>query len=49
MKISNEQAWEALKKYDKDCYEYYKNNAHLFGWNARNYAEYLLRKKEKTS
>lgn len=37
---------EIFKKYDKGLYEYYMQNAWLFGYAARNYAKYLKEKHE---
>lgn len=39
--LTNAECMEIFKKYDKDLYEYYKDNAWYFGSTARLYAEYL--------
>ena len=41
--LTREEAYEVLKKYDEDAYNFYVNNARCFGCTAINYAEYLLR------
>lgn len=41
--LTREEAYEVLKKYDEDAYNFYVNNARCFGCDAIRYAEYLLR------
>lgn len=42
--LSTSECLEIFKEYDKDLYDYYNNNAYLFGTDARRYAEYLKNK-----
>lgn len=44
--LTTNECMEIFKKYDKDIYEYYMQNAWFFGCNARNYAKYLKEKHE---
>ena len=44
--LTLKEAYEVIKKYDRDLYNYYEVNAECFGCDAIRYAEYLLRKHE---
>lgn len=41
--ITRDEAYKIFEKYDKQAFQYYKNNAHCFGFNAINYALRLLK------
>lgn len=41
--LSREECFEIFKKYDPQMYNYYTHYAYFFDFNARNYAEFLLR------
>lgn len=41
--ITNDECMEVFKRYDGDLYDHYKSNFWFFGYNARNYAMYVLR------
>ena len=43
--LTDHQVLEILKHYDPKLYDYYMKNAWCFGWEAKNYARYLLRTK----
>ena len=44
--LTTNECMEIFKKYDKDLYEYYMQNAWFFGYDARSYAKYLKEKHE---
>ena len=44
--MDRETAFEILKKYDKETYDYYMRSAYCFGPGALHYAEYLKRQHE---
>ena len=46
-KLTREQVYEILEKYDYKLYKYYVENADCLGSAAECYAEYLLRKHGK--
>lgn len=45
--LSDQETLEIFKKYNKDLYDYYMNNAWSFGLSTRMYAQYLKNKHEK--
>lgn len=45
-RLTLKEAYDVIKKYDRDLYNYYETNAEGFGCDAIRYAEYLLREHE---
>lgn len=45
--LTTDECMEIFKKYDKNAYEYYRNNMYYFGYNARNYARKLKEEHKK--
>ena len=41
--LTQQECLEVFKKYDPEAYKYYLNNGWYFGYNARRYAERLLK------
>ena len=42
--LTMKECMEIFKKYDKNLYDYYDNQAYFFGCDAKNYARYLMEK-----
>lgn len=47
-RLTREETFEVLKKYDPKLYDHYMREAWFFGWEAVRYAEYLLRQHGET-
>lgn len=45
--LTQAEAMEVFKKYDQNAYNFYHNNAWMYGITAEMYAESLLEKHEK--
>lgn len=46
--LTSEEAYKVLERYDPQLYNHYLRNGWYFGWEAKRYAEYLLRQHGET-
>lgn len=44
--MTADECMKIFKKYDKSLYDFYNSNMYFFGFDARNYAQYLKQKHE---